>query len=228
MWIIKVSPQTQGPSIKTMVNVFVLSDMHFEEQAMEIKRLYYKYNARRVVLDANGLGIGLVDYMIKSQDSKGDHYPPFGVENDEEGYYKKFITDDTELEAMHLLKMHAPENTDAHATLQNQLNSGKLKFLIDERTAQAKLLSTKVGQAMSQEQRNAYLKPYVLTSVLKDQMMNLREDEEGINIRLKQVNSRIKKDFFSALEYGVYYLKYYEDNKDRKKRRKLSDFMFLS
>lgn len=38
-----------------MVNVFVLSDMHFEEQAMEIKRLYYKYNARRVVLDANGL-----------------------------------------------------------------------------------------------------------------------------------------------------------------------------
>lgn len=55
MWVIKVSPQTQGPSIKTMVNVFVLSDMHFEEQAMEIKRLYYKYNARRVVLDANGL-----------------------------------------------------------------------------------------------------------------------------------------------------------------------------
>jgi hypothetical protein len=65
------------------------------------------------------------------------------------------------------------------------INSGKMRFLIDERQAKIKLLGTKVGQAMSPEQRNEYLMPYQLTSILRDQMLNLREENEGINIILK-------------------------------------------
>jgi hypothetical protein len=43
--------------------------------------LYYKYNARKIVIDANGLGIGLVDYMVKPQidPETGDVIPDFGV-----------------------------------------------------------------------------------------------------------------------------------------------------
>ena len=48
------------------------------------------------------------------------------------------------------------------------INSGKMRFLIDERQAKIKLLGTKVGQAMSPEQRNEYLMPYQLTSILRD------------------------------------------------------------
>jgi len=44
-------------------------------------------------LDANGLGAGLMDYMVKSQITPdGDYLPPFGVENDAEGVYRKFRT----------------------------------------------------------------------------------------------------------------------------------------
>jgi hypothetical protein len=35
--------------------------------------------------------------------------------------------------------------------VQAQLNSGKLKFLIEERVAKAKLLDTKIGQNMTPE-----------------------------------------------------------------------------
>jgi hypothetical protein len=38
---------------------------------------------------------------------------------------------------------------------------------------------------MTPEQRNEYLKPYVLTTILKEEMMNLREEHEGVNIILK-------------------------------------------
>jgi hypothetical protein len=63
--------------------------MHFEEQAIRIKKLFYKYRAKRAVIDGNGLGIGLVDYMVKSQITPdGDVLPDFGVYNDEEKYYK--------------------------------------------------------------------------------------------------------------------------------------------
>ena len=224
-----VTPQAQGTSIKKLVNIYTLSDEHFEDQAIKLKTLYYKYKARRLVIDANGLGIGLIDYMIKSQvdpDTEETLYD-FGVYNDEDGYYKKYRTPFTEQDAMYLIKANAPINTDAHANIQSQLSSGKIKFLIDERTAKIKLLNTKLGSNMTPEQRADYLKPFTLTSILKEEMMNLREENEGINILLKQANRGIRKDKFSACEYGLYYIKQEEDNKKRKKFN-AKDWLFLN
>ena len=228
--VIKVVPQAMGESYKSLVNIKTFSDEHFEDQAIKIKQLYYKYKARRVIIDGNGLGIGLIDYMIKQQidSSTGDIYPPFGVYNDDEGYYKKYRTPNTEQEAMFIVKANAPLNTEAHSNVQAQLNSGKLKFLIEERVAKAKLLDTKIGQNMTPEQRNERLMPFKLTDILRDEMLNLREENEGINIILKQANKRVKKDKFSAFEYGLYYIKLEEAKKKKKKRFEAKDWVFMN
>lgn len=227
--VFKVTPQPQGTSIKNLVNIYTIEDGHFEDQAIKIKKLFYKYKARRVVIDGNGLGIGLLDYMIKSQvDGSGDYYPPFGIYNDNENFYKKFRTNDTEDEAIYIIKANAPINTEAYSTVQSQIESGKVKFLIEEKIAKNKLLGTKVGQAMSPEQRNEYLIPYKLTSILKEEMLNLREENEGINIILRQANKSVKKDKFSALCYGLYYIKQEEDNKRKKKRFNAKDWRLFN
>jgi len=88
-----------------------------------------------------------------------------------------------------------------------QLSSGRIKLLIDQGQAKNKLMSTKVGQNFSPEQRNDYLRPFVLTDILKDQMLNLVQDNEGFNIILKQSTRSISKDRFSAFIYGLYYIK---------------------
>ena len=49
------------------VSCGVIKAEDFEEQAINIKRLYYKYKARVCSIDANGLGIGLIDFMTKTQ-----------------------------------------------------------------------------------------------------------------------------------------------------------------
>ena len=60
-------------------------------------------------------------------------------------------------------------------------------------------------------------------------MLNLREENEGMNIILKRANKGIKKDKFSALEYGVYYIKQEEDfNKKKKKKFNAKEWMFYS
>ena len=79
---------------------------------------------------------------------------------------------------------------------------------------------------MTPEQRAEYLKPFTLTTILKEEMLNLREENEGVNIILKRANSRIQKDKFSAFEYGLYYIKQEEDSRKKKKRFAVSDFMF--
>ena len=228
--IIKVNPQPDRPSIKSLVNIVTISDGHFEDQAIALKKLYYKYKAKALVVDGNGLGIGLVDYLVKPQfnPDTGDVIPDFGVINDPDRYYKKYQTKDCELGALYIIKANAPINTEAHTCTQVAINSGKIKFLIDSRVAKQKLLTMKRGQEMTPEERADYLKPYVLTDILKEELMNLREENEGINIILKQANRGIGKDKFSALEYGLYYIKQEEDSKNKKKKFNVKDFMFMS
>ena len=228
--IFKVTPQPQGSSIKSLVNIYTYSDEHFEDQAIHLKNLFYKYSAKRLIIDANGMGIGLVDYMVKSQvdPSTNDTYPDFGVYNDEENFYKKYRTVNCEQDALYIMKANAPINTEAHANAQSQLSSGKVKMLIDERVAKTKLMGTKVGQNMKPEERANYLKPFTLTSILKEEMMNLREENEGTNIILKQANRGIRKDKFSAFEYGLYYIKQEEDNKKKRKKFNAKEWCFLN
>ena len=232
--VFKVTPQPQGPAIKSLVNIYTLTDEHFEDQAIKLKTLYYKYNARRIVLDANGLGVGLVDFMVKPQinPDTSEVIPDFGVyggtQADAALEYKKFKTNITEQNALYLLKASAPINTEAHTITQSNLSSGKVKFLISERTAKQKLLNTKVGQNMKPEERAEYLKPFTLTSILKEEMLNLREENEGVNIILKRANKGIQKDKFSAFEYGLYYIKQEEESKKRKKQFNAKDWMLMN
>jgi hypothetical protein len=58
-------------------------------------------------------------------------------------------------------------------------------------------------------------------------MLNLREENEGINIKLKPANRNIGHDKFSSLLYAIYYIRENEDNKRKRRKHNFSDFMFL-
>ena len=232
--IFKVTPQVQGASLKTLVNIYTYDAEDFEIQSINIKKLFYKYKCRIAAIDANGLGAGLIDFMTKAQldPETGEELPPFGVEggtaDDAVEPYKKIKGPGVEDNAIFLIKANAPINTEAHAYVQTQLASGKIKFLIDEGQAKVKLMSTKMGQQMDNDKRAEYLKPFTLTTILREQMLNLVEENEGVNIILKQSSKSIKKDKFSAFEYGLYYIKLDEDRKKKRKKRNIADMMFYT
>ena len=232
--VIKVTPQVQGADLAALVNIYTYDAEDFEKQAIHLKKLYYKYNARVLSIDANGVGAGLIDFMILAQidPDTGEELPPFGVEGgtaeDTMEKYKKIKGTGVENDAMYLIKANAPINTEMHTYVQTQLSSGKIKFLIDENQAKTKLLSTKVGQNMTPDKRAEYLMPFTQTTILKDQMLNLVEENEGVNIILKQSNKGIKKDKFSAFEHGMYYKKLEEDKKKKRKKRNIADMIFYT
>ena len=232
--VFKVNPQPQGDAIKSLVNIYSMEAEHFGLQAIFIKKLYFKYKARRVAIDGNGLGAGLMDFMVISQEDPetGEYFPPFGVEGgtyEEAGQeYKKFKTEDTIKDAIYVIKASGPINTEAHTYAQTQMRSGKIKFLIDEQTAKVKLMSTKVGQNMTPEERNEYLMPFQATTILKEQLLNLVEANEGVNIILKPNNNSIPKDKFSALEYGLYCIKREEDRRKKRKSYNIGDLLFFT
>lgn len=159
----------------------------------------------------------MIDYLIKpSYDDELDiEYPSFGIDyqnEEQEKHYRKFETPEMKKNVLFLVKANAQLNHEAHVNAVSQLSSGKLRFLIDHQVAKQRLLSTKKGQTMAAQARGDYLKPYVTTSNLKEEMTNLREKRDANNkISLERVNKHIPKDRFSAFEYGLWYLKLEED-----------------
>ena len=232
--VFKVTPQIQGTALKALVNLYTYEAEDFEKQAIHIKKLFYKYKAKRAAIDANGVGAGLIDFMTKVQidPETGEELPPFGVYGgtNEESLkaYKNIRGPEVEEDAMYLIKANSGINTEAHAYVQLQLYGGRIKLLIDEGQAKTKLMSTKVGQNMDSEKRANYLRPFTLTTILREQILNLVEENEGQNIILKQSIRAIPKDKFSAFEYGLYYIKQEEDDKRRKRKRDISKFLFMN
>jgi hypothetical protein len=207
----KYIPQTGTTSTKHLVNLCTFEKMHFAEQAIEIKLLYEKYKPERVVIDGSGLGAGLVDELIKPHvDVRTNQYlRPWGVMNDDKGYYTQFKSNDMIPQLLYIIKATAPFNTEMYANLQTQLTTGKLRFLTDERQAKMKIDASRAKKfkEMTDDERIDWILPFSLTSILKDQMMNLEQKNDGINIILDRTNKNIKKDKVSAMGYGLWYIK---------------------
>lgn len=53
--IVKVTPQPQGPSLKSVVNFYSKEGSIMREQAIWLKQIFFRYHCRTMVIDGNGL-----------------------------------------------------------------------------------------------------------------------------------------------------------------------------
>lgn len=212
--VCKVTPSTVGLPTKKIVNLYSFDEEHFGLQSIKIKKIFRDFKCRAAVVDANGLGIGLVDFLVLDQTDPdtGEELGNLGIINDDEGFYRKFENENTVRHAMYIMKATNTINSELYAYTQNQLLSGKLCFLIDDNIAKNRLESQSQMKKMNRASRNDYLQPYVMTSVLREQMANLMEEHEGALISLKQASRSIKKDKFSALIYALFWPKHEEES----------------
>ena len=208
----------------TLVNLFVLGTdpkrKPFQFQAIDLKKIIKAFNPREVVIDTNGLGVGLGDEMIRPQyDEFGEYYPPYGFINDD--VYRKVQPKDA-LCILYGIKANGPLNSKIHGNVYSRISSGMVKFLIKEQEAKSALMSTKQGQKMSMEKRIKRLMPHEMTTKLFEEMANLRLKKTGnsMDIVLEQINSRFPKDKYSSFAYGLWRIKEIEEESNQKKRRR--------
>jgi hypothetical protein len=230
--VIKDTPYKKGAreTIKKVVNIYTIPSGHFEMQAIRIKEIFNRYHCSMCVLDANGLGIGLVDFLVRDQvdPRTGETLYNFGVYNDEDKVYRQFETDNTIKNALYLMKANNVINSALFAYCQILMKNGKIHFLLDDGLARNRLMGTDQGKSMTASQREDYMRPYVETSILKSQMMNLISVNDGALIKLKQATRRIKKDKVSALIYGLYWCRFKEEKRERRSRRNLKDLILYT
>lgn len=206
----------------TLVNLFVLGRQAekktFVQQAIDLKHLIEIYNPREIVIDCNGLGVGIADEMIRTHlDASGKELPAYGFFNNDD--YKKIQPRDS-IPILYSLKANGPLNSKIHGNAYSRIYGGMVRFLISEQDARASLLATKVGQKMKLEERVKRLMPHELTTKLFEEMSNLRLRRNGLDIVLEQINARFPKDKYSAFAYGLWRIKELEEENYKKKSRR--------
>lgn len=133
----------------------------------------------------------------------GEMYPAYGFFNRDE-----YLTIQPKNcpKILYGIKATSDLNSEMHSCLYSKIYSGCVNFLISEKKAKDKIMATKIGRRMTPEQRIKRLMPHDLTSILINEIMNLRAKPAGTNnkISIELINKRMTKDKFSALEMAIW------------------------
>jgi hypothetical protein len=193
--VFKIIDRGDGTYQKHCVNIYTMEGTHFLKQSLFLKRKVFEYNAKMLVVDANGIGSAIVDHLVLEI----DEFPPYEVVNDSR--YDKFKTNNS-IPMIYAIKSQSKETnaSDIHNHFMNCISNHQVKFLQTEIAARQSIKNKSV------EKQTEALMPYIMTDLLQEELMNLEYVQSGTQTKVKQISKGIGKDRFSAIEYGLFYI----------------------
>ncbi|MDK2900934.1 MAG: hypothetical protein PWQ45_1520 [Thermosipho sp. (in: thermotogales)] len=214
--VIKLIPRGDGTYHKQVVNIFSMEGQHDTWQAKFLKEKVKEYKASILVIDANGIGSGVVDQLVLDLN---DGNPPYKVVNDVDNQWTKYQTEDA-IPMVFALKSQRKEtkNSDMINNIMKVFNKLDIELLKTphEGIKDLEKKNKKKFKDDSEEIAVAEI-PYILTDNLCDEIMNLKYKQRGNDSDVEQVSRAIPKDKFSALMYGLFWVHLEEKkNKERK------------
>ena len=205
MAVIKAIDRGDGTYKRKVVKLIGMDgSMHFKLQARELKMYVEMYKASALVVDANGLGAGIIDYLL----DEIDEYPSYSVMNNSD--YDKYRKADS-AEILYVLKSTTKDNkaSDIHNHFMISVKNRDVEFLIGEQDKKMTLLQSKKEKAVE----NYNFTSHIATDLFVDEVMNLKYHYTGsMNMTVKQISNRINKDKYSAVSYGMWYIKQKESD----------------
>lgn len=207
---IKITPKSNGTYTKEVVNIFSREGEHSTLQAKFLKEKVNEFKAKVLVVDANGLGVSVVDQLVLDLD---DGNPPYAVINDER--YDKYKAPES-IPILYALKSQNKETRESDMVnhfmqIFNKIDVGLLKSPHEGIKDLEKKIRKKIRDS---EEKTELQIPYILTDILCEEIMNQKYKQSGNITKAERVSSRIREDKFKALMYGLYWI-YLEEQKNR-------------
>ena len=193
---------------------------HSQTQALRIRRLYDEFDCDYIVIDTHSFGLSIFDNLATNlYDKELDKtYEALNCINDSEMAKRCFIEDAPKV--IYSIKANAQLNNDMHVYVRDDLKRGKLRLLVSENECREYLENIKGYKELPVEEQVKFTLPYIQTTLLINEMINLeRIDMDNNLIKLKEPSTK-RKDRYSSLGYGVYIAKQLEANLKPKKKSK--------
>lgn len=209
--VFRIEPRGNGTYFKKLVNLHTYKgNMHFEDQSIYIKELVEKFQASMVCIDGNGLGRGLLDYLVKE-----DKYPSYSIINDS-SYDKYKLPNSLPLIFNIMSNTKDTSASNIHNNFMAVIAKHDLKLLVSDSVIKDKT------KEKDYEKLAEILVPHVETGLFVDEVMNLIYEARGNNTVVKRVSKQMEKDRYSAVSYGLFYI-YLEEQKNFQKKKQTFD-----
>lgn len=190
---------------------------HTEKQAIKLKRLFYDFEADYVAMDTLGNGMSLYDdcARVLYDEDRDVEYPAWCALNNEE--MRSRALDRNALPVIYSIKVvRAEVNHEIAMGLRNAFEKKHIKLLIDDMSGRDYLIDKMDLLKKSPEEQAQLLKPYIQTTILVNELVNLEYEVKSGYVKVYEVG-RNRKDRFSSLAYCNHYANILQ--KDLKKKR---------
>lgn len=175
-----------------------------DELGMIVMKYFYEYQCTDLVLDTNGIGFGVYDFITKDQicQENGKRYQAMTCINDKDMAERCKVRDANKV--VWSVKANANFNNEICVLLRNGIQNGKINFLIPEQDADSSLKETYKGYFKMSPTEQAKLKmSYVQTTFAVYELIKLDHEVKNGNIRVKEVEG-MRKDRYSSIAYSYW------------------------
>lgn len=171
-----------------------------------VMRYFYKYKCTDLVLDSNGIGLGVYDFICKDQyDSEtGETYKALCCCNDEEMAIRCKVKDAQKV--VWSVKATSNFNNEICVLLRNGIQNGKIDFLISEQDCEDEIMkqyTAKAYQKLSPSDQALIKMPYVQTTMAEYELIKLDHYIKNGMIKVKERRG-MRKDRYSSIAYNYW------------------------
>lgn len=175
-----------------------------DELGMIVMKYFYEYQCTDLVLDTNGIGLGVYDFITKDQvcQENGKRYQAMTCINDKDMAERCKVRDANKV--VWSVKANANFNNEICVLLRNGIQNGKINFLIPEQDADSSLKETYKGYFKMSPTEQAKLKmSYIQTTFAVYELIKLDHEVKNGNIKVKEVEG-MRKDRYSSIAYNFW------------------------
>lgn len=203
VFVLQLLPTKDGQYIRNVLYSETHEGGHSKSQAMLIRRLYEQMECDYIVLDTNGVGNGIFDNLVDDMvdDLTGEFYPAFTCLNDEEmaQHYKGKSRNPKQV--IYSVKATSKWNSQCAYSLRDCIDRGKMRLLLGEEEFDEMMESNKAYQELSAEDKLTLKMPFIQTSLLINELVNLEYTTVGTDIKIKEIGTN-RKDRYSSISYA--------------------------
>lgn len=175
-----------------------------DDMGIILMRYFYKYNCTDIVLDTNGIGLGVYDFIIKDQydQETGETYKALTCINDPLMAERCNVRDAHKV--IWSVKATEKFNNEICVLLRTGIQNGKINFLVSEQECDVILKDLYKGfLKLSPTDQEKLKMPYLQTTFAVYELVKLDHEVKNGNIKVKEI-SGMRKDRYSSIAYSYW------------------------
>ena len=203
IFINQLMPTKAGRYTSNIVYADACEGLRTDDQALVIRKLFDEFACDYLVLDTNGLGLGVYDCLARDivDPETGEIYPALSCCNNQEMASRCTVMGADKV--IWAVKANAQFNSDCAFLLREAFRSGRIRLLATEYDAEELLGDIRGYSSLSPAERMQLQLPYIHTTLLIDELTKLQHEESGGKVRIYE-KTGMRKDRYSSLSYNYY------------------------